>query len=278
MGGTICDVCKKLFKTIAVYDKHKPRCSPTELSKYEVKCPSCSKLFSCTSSLNYHVKTQHNKLKTYVDPKNSKDSVTNNFTQNITNITNIDIGKIDIGKIKNNNINIHPVLFVKHGDERTDHITKEFLLKLLDHPNSHKMFVDLMATLYFSEEVPENNNWTLVYPYNVEGAVVFDYDEDKFVRNSTEHIINKKFSNMMDKIVPMIDDINKDKANLTRTQQLNIWHFYDKECVSDISKQHPDIYELIRKLAYEKRFTPMKTWKESGFNGKHLSLSFDKKS
>ena len=279
MGGVSCDICKKTFKTNILLDKHKPSCEAPSFVKYEQKCLSCSKLFSSQATLIYHVKTQHNKLKTYDEQNNTKQN-TNNFTQYITNnITNIDIGKIDIGKIsnKNTNINIQPVLFVKHGEERIDHITKEFLLKLLDNPSSQKMFIDLMSTLYFSDEVPENNNWTLVYPYNTQAAVVFDYDQNKFVRNSNEQIINDKFSNMIDKIVPMIDEINEDKDNLTRNQQLNIAHFYDKECMYELSKSCPDIYELIRKLAYEKRFTPMKTWKDSGFDGKHLSISFDKK-
>ena len=282
--GYICEKCKKNFKTKEAYDNHSiSKCDNITLHAQH-QCKSCQKIFSTLSVLNRHIKEKHNSLAIVnIEPNNQSsqpNTTTNNIiknkiTNNITNNkTSIKIGKI-VNKPINNTINIQPI-FVKHGQERVDHITKDFLLKLLDCSSSQRMFVDLMATLYFSEEVPENNNWSLAYPYNDNAAIVFDYEKNEFTRMSNEKIIDQKFSNMIDKIVPMIDEIYKDKEKLTRNQYINILHFYDKECMYDLSEQCPDIYELIRKLAYEQRFIPMKTWKKSGFNGKSISIDFDK--
>ena len=275
-----CNKCKKRFRTTDLLNKHQSKCYDSNVAHdADYKCKSCSKAFSTSSNLKYHIKTQHMAIDVIKNSNNDKSTI-NNIINNISttnNTTNNNTNNISINNqtVNNNTINIQPI-FVKHGKERVDHITKEFLLKLLDCSSSQRMFVDLMATLYFSEEVPENNNWSLAYPYNDNAAIVFDYETNKFIRTSNEKIIDEKFSNMIDKIIPMIDEIYKDKEKLTRNQYINILHFYDKECMYDLSEQCPDIYELIRKLAYEQRFIPMKTWKKSGFDGKNISLDFNK--
>lgn len=266
MGGVHCEICDKRFKNTSLLTKHE--CKQNVISNnYGYNCNSCSKMFASVSNLKRHIKENHYTLA--IEPQKKEDNKSINITNNINNGT--------INNITNNttnNITIQPLLFVKHGEERIDHITKEFLLKLLNYTSAQKMFVELMGTLYFSSEVPENNNWSLAYPYNNKAAIVYDYDKNKFIRTSTEQIINDKFSNMIDKLVPMIDEINKDRDNLTRMQQINILHFYDKECVYDLSTKYPEIFELIRKLAYEQRYVPMGSWDEQGLNGKHLSLKF----
>jgi hypothetical protein len=266
MGGVFCNHCKKNFRTKELMRKHQCAFFLNKLEQ-KIKCNCCSKDFTSSSSLNYHMKTQHYALST-ID--NQKISTTTNIINTTNNITNNTINN----NFFNNDIKVQPLLFVKHGEERIDHITKDFLLKLLNYTSSQRMFVELMANLYFSSEVPENNNWTLAYPYNDEAAIVYDYDAQKFKRTSNEAVINEKFANMINKLVPMMDEIKKDYDNLTREQQLNLLHFYDKECVYDISNQYPDIYALIHKLAYEQRFVPMTSWKEQGLSGNHLSIKF----
>lgn len=290
----VCSKCNKNFKQRELMEEHKLECKGIIIN-HQLTCPSCSKTFGSSSNLKYHIKKKHYTVALDIQKTDEKDprvknitnnnnininnttnnNTTNNNTtnNNITNITNINNNITNI--THNNDIKIQPLLFVKHGDERIDHITKEFLLKLLNYTSAQRMFVELMANLYFSSEAPENNNWSLAYPYNGKAAIVFDYETNKFIRTSTEDIINQKFSNMIDKLVPMIDEINKDRENLTRMQQINILHFYDKECVYELSKKYPDIYALIQKLAYEQRYVPMKTWKEQGFSGRHLSIKFE---
>jgi hypothetical protein len=282
----ICEKCKKILKSKSYLQNHMQTCQENVdilmNERYLLKCTfeNCKSEFNSVKTRSQHIKKYHlqsNNNDKLLRLENGKPQtvpvtpsltktvnkyITQNITKNIANIGNI------------NNINIQPLLFVKHGDERTDHITKEFLLKILNYTSSQKMFVDLMATLYFSSEVPENNNWMLAYPYNENAAVVYDENTKQFKRTSTEQIINEKFSNMIDKLVPLIDEIYNSEGELTKAQRLNILHFYDKECVYDLSNKYPDIYNLIRKLAYEQRFIPMTTWKEQGFNGNHLSIKF----
>lgn len=278
MGTHICEKCKKIHRTKELLQKHLEKCNMSSLKQYEYLCDMCSKTFSSFSNLNYHIKSQHYSVKLIDnrdDPmKNICKNAINNIINNINKSINTTNNSIIQNITNNNDIKIQPLLFVKHGDERIDHITKELLLKILSYENAQKMFVDLMTVLYFTREVPENNNWILAYPCNDKAGVVYNDDTNKFERTSTEQIINSKFSNMIDKIVPLIDEIYADKDSLTRRQYINILHFYDKECIYDLSNHYPDLYELIHKLAYEQRTVPMSTWKEQGLDAKHLSLKF----
>ena len=173
MGGITCNVCKTNFQSTFTFDKHKPRCIAPSFSKYEHKCHSCSKLFSCTSSLKHHIKTQHSKINKHIGKditnkstnivnKKSTNNVKHDSPQHIIN----NITRINIGKIENKSIKILPVLASKERfDEKiTKHYTNEFLRKLINNYSSQKMFIDLMEILCFRKEVLENSDWRLVYP------------------------------------------------------------------------------------------------------------------
>lgn len=278
MSWFICSYCKKSLRNKQKLDVHELNCGEKinnyMSDKYRITCtfPDCKSEFTSLGNLNKHIKKYHTSFDQNISI-NSTNNVTKNITNNITNnITkNINIGSIKA--VSNNDIKIQPLLFVKHGEEKIDHITKEFLLKLLNYASSQKMFFDLMEQFYFSREVPENNNWMLAYPYNDKAAVVYDHDKEKFTRASTEKTINDKFSNMIDKLVGMIDEI-REGEELTRNQQLNVLHFLDKECVYDLSEQYPEIFGLMHKLGYDKREIPMASWKEQGLDAKHLSIKF----
>jgi hypothetical protein len=283
MGVYVCTKCKKRYRNKDFLTIHLSQCDGVVPFTYKTEkytCEKCDKIFYSLSTLNRHIRSIHQAIAIFNEPNEGQSTqhVTNNITKNITkNITNITDKSINIENLsidKSTNINIKQLLFAKPGEERIDHITKEFLLKVLNYTSSQRMFVELMEELYFSSEVPENNNWTLAYPYNDKAAVVYDYDAQKFKRTSTEAVINEKFANMINKLVPVMEEIKEDFDNLTKEQQLNIRHFFDKECVYDISVQYPEIYNLVHKLAYEKRFVPMKSWKEQGLSGNHLSLKF----
>lgn len=181
--------------------------------------------------------------------------------------------------INNNNINntIQQILFVEHGKESVKHITKEVMLKMLEQPNFIRFCVDAMKNTYFNRRVPKNNNWFIAYPKNEKAGVEFNHDTRQFERKPTVDIIDDKFSNMMELLQPLIEEIYKEDEEtqcLSHTQRMNIKKYYGFFGVMQISKECPEIYDAIHDLAYNMRVVPMTTFKEQGLDAKYLSIKF----
>jgi hypothetical protein len=177
----------------------------------------------------------------------------------------------------NNIKNIIQPNFVKHGFEYIDHITKEVMLELLKLPSFVLFSCELMKKLYFSIEVPQNNNWTIAYPKNLKAGVVFNYNSQNFERGSTIDIIDDKFSNMMNLFQPLIEEIyreDQEKRNLTPIQRRNACCFYEHYGMMQISIEDTYLFEQLRDVAYNNKSVPMTNWKEQGLSGNHLSLKF----
>ena len=286
-----CEKCKKCFNFECDYERHISMSSNCEIlsikSSYECDC--CHKAYANKGSLSRHIKTYAGKCINTVEiqrenallkkqikaeiiselKKGKFLSITNNVINNINNTTTNNV---------NTNINnINNLLFVKPGEETVQHITKDVILKLLNMPSFTKICVDLMQDAYFNRKVPKNHNWCLVYPQNEKAAVVFDYNVNKFSRESTSKIINEKFENLMNLLTPVLLEIieEEDKTGfLNERQKRNLFRIKHFCNVDELSNESSEIYESIHKLAYNEREIPMKTWDESGLKGNHLSLKF----
>ena len=134
-----------------------------------------------------------------------------------------------------------------------------------------------MRLLYFNKEVPENRNWTIVYPKNKNAGVEFNHETLRFERKQTYNIIDDKFSNMISLLFDLVQEISKDDIennNLSKRQKINV----NKYCMHfgqlDISKTSKDVYNSIHELAYNSRKDQMEVWKDNGHTGNHLSLKF----
>src|SRR5690606_31147288 len=151
-------------------------------------------------------------------------------------------------------------------------ITKEVMLKILDIESFPKMCTELMRLLYFNKEVPENQNWTIVYPKNSNAGVEFNHNSGRFERKLTYNIIDDKFSNMVNLLFDLVQEISNDDSindNLSKRQKINV----NKYCMHfgqlDISKTSKDVYNSIHSLAYSSKRAQMKIWKEKGYKGNH---------
>jgi len=134
-----------------------------------------------------------------------------------------------------------------------------------------------MRLLYFNKEVPENQNWAIVYPKNKNAGIEYNHTSGKFERKSTYDIIDDKFSNMVSLLFDLVQEISRDDIennNLSKRQKINV----NKYCMHygqlDISKTSKDVYQSIHSFAYDSRKSQMEVWKESGHSGNHLSLKF----
>ena len=151
------------------------------------------------------------------------------------------------------------------------------MLEILNIESFPKMCTELMRLLYFNKEVPENRNWTIVYPKNQNAGVEYNHTTQKFERKKTYNIIDDKFSNMVNLLFDLVQEISRDDIendNLSKRQKINV----NKYCMHfgqlDISKTSKEVYNSIHSFAYNSRVEQMKEWGDSGHQGNHLSLKF----
>jgi hypothetical protein len=178
----------------------------------------------------------------------------------------------------NNNINnIAPTMFVKHGQENMDHITRDVILALLRNDNFNIICASLMNSAYFERTVPQNHNWCLIYPNNDQAAVVHDEEKDEMKRESSAKIVDEKFINMMDLLKPTILELineNEDDPFLTKKESINLRRLHNFCGVDELSKDSKGTYEEIKKVAFTHKQVVYDTWKKLGYKGNHLCIKF----
>ena len=271
-----CDRCLKKFDRKNDLDRHlnrKTLCKINEcddsLSQIKqldsVMCEYCKKYFSNQFNLDRHIHNSPNSHCAFL--RNLKAAIGPTVINNIEKIE----------QINNTTNNIIQPTFTKHGQESIDHITREVLLELLNSDNFTTLCSKLMKLLYFNVNVPQNNNWMIAYPKNGKAGVEFNYDTKQFERKSTIDIIDDKFSNMINLLQPLIEQICREdeRDNILNTKQRkNINKFFEHVGMLEISKESPEIYAKIHEIAYNYKTIPSANWKEQGLNANHLSIKF----
>ena len=238
-----------------------------------ISCKYCGNIYEREDYLIRHMestKTQCYKNRHPEIVKQTNIVKNNQLIQNIINKNNYN--QINIQPVVNNN----HITIAKHGEETISHITEEIMLQLLAMETFTQMSTELTKLLYFNDEVPENKNWTIVYPRNKKAGVQLNNETNEFEREETEKIINYKFCNMITLFLPMVDKFDKmaEEFNLTWRQRSNIKKFTSYFGTTQISKEAKYIYDSIKEMVYNERLKTMKTWKEKGYKGNHLSLKF----
>jgi Zinc finger, C2H2 type len=291
-----CNICDITFSTKYTLNRHliKNICGDGILDleynpniiehiNNKIKCEHCNKLFEKKSRLNRHLSTTTGYCYKKRNPSSIINTISNRKEYNNCVFNTINNNQTYINNINNiqQNINIQPVIekvvLAKHGEETISHITKDIMLEILDIESFPEMCTELMRLLYFNKEVPENRNWTIVYPKNQNAGVEYNHKTLRFERKKTYNIIDDKFSNMVNLLFDLVQEISRDDIennNLSKRQKINV----NKYCMHygqlDISKTSKVVYDSIHSLAYNSRKDQMKEWGESGHKGNHLSLKF----
>jgi hypothetical protein len=260
-----CPKCKRCFEFGSLYYQHINRFSNCDIylkSKYV--CDFCKEDFSSKQTLERHKKNSNTKCSMF---RIIQSTLADQKMLSITNVVN-----------NNNSVlnNINNLIFAKPGEENVKHITKEVILELLN-KKFENICVTLMQDAYFNRRVPKNHNWCLAYPNNGKAAVVFNYDQNEFIRDSTEETINVKFANLLELLSPIFTEIVDEENQtgfLNKTQRANLIRLQYFSNIDKLSQEAKPLHDDIRKIAYDNRKIPMKTWDDSGFKGNHLSLKF----
>ena len=285
-----CSLCDKTFERKYDLERHilSAQCNITKnepvlksitscslssnLSGNLPKCEFCKKSFDKQFRLDRHLLS--NKGECY-KIRNYKCNTVNNTVNHIVNQTYNN--SVAVQPVVNNNHLHQHITIAKHGEETISHFTDEVLLRILDIQCFPDSCAEFMRVLYFNKEVPENQNWTIVYPRNKQAGVQFNYETNKFERVETNNVIDSKFSNMAFLLFPKalkLLERDFEKHDLTQTQRYNINKLGMHFGMMDISRTSKEVYKAIHKMAYEARQEQMDTWKEGGHKGNHLSLKF----
>ena len=284
-----CYKCKKPFDRQYDYTRHvnKGNCKPAVIENVSIKsheekiqCEFCSSTFEKAFNLKRHLKNPDSTC--YKQLQNKINNVSGSAFINNGNVidSNININPT-FNTTNNNSIDVRPtvnnIVLAKHGKETISHITDEVLLRILDIESFKDCCWELMRVLYFNDEVPENRNWTIVYPRNKNAGVELNNETGEFERVETDVIIDNKFSNMAFLLFPKALKLLERhfiEPFLTKTQVYNINKLGMHYGQMDISKTSKEVYENIHKMAYEERQGQMKFWGKQGHKGNHLSLKF----
>ena len=264
-----CSKCGKCFENVSKLQRHMEISSLCKLAalpqkqknEQSLRCHICKKTFSKLSNFKRHQENNGKCGIVLAVKEEMKELLKNIGGTTINNISSI----------------VNEIMLSRPGKEKIDHITKDIMLQLLNHPSFKIISLNLVKLMYLNREVPENSNWTIAYPANDKAAVVYNYDTQDFVRRSTVEIINEKFQNMIDLLQPLIEEIYKEDEErdyLSFTQKRNLALYYGHFGVDNLNEESPDIYDAIHELIYEYRSIPMAHWKALGYSGKHLSIKF----
>ena len=276
----ICSNCYKVFKKKYNYERHimrKTSCKIETVLEFDntllakmtkFECEKCYSTFSTQGNLDRHIKNPP-----------STCQVIRTVEENLKELNKkIDDISPNIIPVINQQINNQQIInFAKPGEEKIDHITKDMILQIMKADNFQDVCKELMKQMYFNNEVPENSGWCIIYPKNENAAMVLDHDSGTFKRENTKKIIDEKFTNMMDKISHLINEIYNDpetREKLSTNQRRNIFQLYNHFGMTHISRDSPMVYKEIHSLAYNIRQIPMDSWKKEGLNAKHLSIKF----
>ena len=267
-----CVLCKKTFTRKFNLERHlETPCIDNEES--EIKCITDGKTVTCVfckKTFDKQFRLDRHLLANKGECFKIRNGTTNNINNNIFNNNNIAIQPVV------NNLHQHFTI-AKHGEETTSHFTEEVLLRILNIESFTECCAEFMRVLYFNKDVPENQNWSIVYPRNKKAGVRLNLETNKFERVETNDIIDSKFSNMAFLLFPKalkLLERHFEKPFLTKTQVYNINKLGMHFGMMNISKTSKDVYKAIHKMAYESRQEQMDTWKEGGHKGNHLSLKF----
>ena len=132
-----CKKCNKGYNTLRLLNEHEQKCKGLDI----LTCPRCMKTFSSSGNKSNHIKRNNCKARSIIYANTPHTNITNN------NITNNNINTIN-----NNNIIIN-----NYGNERTDYITFDDMIKILQHSGS-SIIPKYIQMKHFNKNFPEKNN------------------------------------------------------------------------------------------------------------------------
>ena len=213
-----CKKCNKVYKTLKYLNEHEKRCKGLNI----LTCPKCMKTFSSRFSKSNHIKRNNCKARSIIYANTS-----NNITNNNINIIN------------NNTIN-NNIIINKYGNERTDYITFDDMIKILK-DSGNSIIPKYIQMKHFNKKFPENNN--IKYDEN-NGCLIKKDNDWKFIGidhfskrliNHNSYEIGDFYNKNKDKIDKIFKDIELLEFINKRFNYLDL--HLDKKIFNDLKNE-----------------------------------------
>jgi len=190
-----CDKCNKDYNTIKNYEEHIKKCKGLNI----LTCPKCMISFSSRFSKSNHIKRNNCKARSIIYANTTpQTNITNNNNSIITNSNN-------------NNNTTNNFIINNFGNERTDYITFDDMIKLLK-DNGSSIIPKYIQMKHYNKQFPENNN----IKYDLRNGCLIKKN-DKWqnigIENISKKLINHnsgEINNFYNKNIDSIDKIFKD--------------------------------------------------------------------
>ena len=275
-----CDVCSKSFDSYKTYWKHVNRKTACVSSKEIIQ-----QIQSKDSRINYfktkakettdelqkkekeieYLKTilqkmdKMDELKDHiVEMKESVDQVKetveekdNQFICN-QNFNQLNQQNTYYNENKNSIVNIQ---FSKPMKEKLDHITQDMMMNILDQDSYDKSVGKLIQSIYFHPLAPQNWNWCVTDTDAQLGALEFNHESGNLCRNNPEKVIQKSYSNVMFRVVDMLEELRRSK-NMNKPQAINC----SRLCNSLGTQLDPHQVTVVKQVAYQGRNLSKSLW------------------
>jgi len=162
-----CKKCNKNYKTLKYLINHEKTC----IGINSLTCPKCMTSFSTTCNKNKHIKKNNCKARSIIHLINKEDE----------NKPNLYING------NNNNITINNTIINNFGNERTDYITFDDMIKILK--SGDNIIPKYIEFKHFNKNFPENHN--IKYEKN-KGCLI--KNDDKWGLTNIDNLSDKLFN------------------------------------------------------------------------------------
>jgi flagellar motor protein MotB len=162
-----CIKCNKCYKTAKSYKNHEETCKGINI----LTCSKCMKTFSSTSNKSKHIKKNSCKAKSIIH-------LDNEYIKK----------ELYINGNNNNNVITNNVIINNYGNERTDYITFDDMMRILNSGNN--IIPRYIEFKHFNKDFPENHN--IKYTKNY-GCIV--KKNDKWTLININYLTDNLFKN-----------------------------------------------------------------------------------
>jgi hypothetical protein len=144
--------------------------------------------------------------------------------------------------VDNNKNNYFSLSLNPEGHEQLNHITKDLMMKILDHNRFNDSMKNLIAAVFFHPLAPRNMTWCVNDSTAQFGALEYNRETNSLIRKKTTNVINKNVQNIMFRIVDLLEELRMSKTfNEDQIRNCNkmfnmIGNELEQNCVSEIKE------------------------------------------
>jgi len=275
MENQICKLCNTIFSSKYTLQRHQNKSTKCN-NNTEFKCNNCGKCFKFNKNLKEHLKNDicNKKNITFSNDLSLDDNIKNILLANDDtifylkvlglvmeeeNIKKIIDGKLPLATkisliksninnkptISNNNSNntintTNNIQINSFGNEKTDYLTNEYFIKLLNNNYGKDSFLKLSNEIYLNKDKPDNNTIKIDNLNNKYCKII---ENNKWITTTKDKAIKDLFNRVTDILMNLMDDLEE---SIPEKRRDIISNYLEKDVDDEYIKE--TLTELILKI------------------------------